>query len=881
MSTDARSGLRWSRLIVRLASPLVPPGLRDDWRREWDAELVHASDQPATSSTALLRRSLGAFADAIWLRQRSLADFDWIDDVRHGWRQLRGHAGFAITATGILALGIAATVTMFSVIDQVLLRPLPYPEPDRIVTVWETRGDSPELLEASPANFIDWRERSTSFEYLSSADPWSLNYTGGSRPEVFGAAKVTPGFFESFGVQPLSGRLFAPEEYTSGRDKVLVLGEAFWRQQFGADPTLVGRSLTFSDGPYEIIGIVPATFEPRVLGMAQGRRAVWSPKVIQEFEPRIRASNFWAVVGRLKDGVSTDTAQAELASIAQQLSVEYPRTNQRSGTRVLVLRDHLVGNVRLAVTLLTGAVALVLLIACVNVVNILLARGSARGRELSIRVALGARRGRLVRQLLTESLLLSTLGGLAGLLLAHWALKSLARLGPRSVPWIDTLHIDTRALLFAGAVTFVVALLSGALPAWRTAITGLQTSGRSTSTADPAQHRLRAGLVVAEIALALVLVSGAGLLIRSFTSLLSVDPGFQRDRVFVMQVFTYYLYPTPASLRQFYEQTTAALRALPGVQAVGAVSAMPFIESNINIQNVIVIVGRPPAGPGESSRSHLTIATPGYFETLRIPLRRGRLLDERDGLETKKVAVISEDLARRHWTPDDDPIGDRITSSFAGQPVDVEVVGIVASLRHDTLDHGSREEIFLAHSQMPFRSMTFTVRTAGDPALAIEAAKAELWRISPSQTIYRTATLDELVMNTVSPRRFALAVLVAFAAVALLLAAAGVYGVLAAVTNARLREVGVRVALGASWWDISRWVIGRGLLIAGIGIAIGLAGALGTTRLLQRFLFDVAPADPLSLGGASVVMLLAALIACYVPARRAADADPIVVLRAE
>ncbi len=881
MAATPHPSLRWPRRLIGLVSPLVPSSMRDDWRREWDAELVHAAEESRLSPRALLRRSLGAFADAIWLRQRSVADFDWIDDLRHGWRQLREHVAFALTATGILALGIAATVTMFCVIDQVLLRPLPYPDPDRIVTLWETRGDNPELLEAAPANFLDWRDRATSFEHLAAAAPSSLDFTGGSRPEVFGAARVTSGFFEAFGVQPLLGRFFTAEEYQQGKGRVLVLAEAFWRQRFGADPNLVGQALSFEDGPYVVIGIAPATFEPRLLGMATGYRDVWAPKAIQEYEPRIRASNFWAVVGRLEPGVSIETANAELTSIARQLAAEYPRTNQRAGTRVLALRDHLVGNVRLAVTLLTAAVALVLLIACVNVINLLLARGSAREREIAIRVALGAQRGRLVRQLLTESLLLAALGGVAGVLLAHWTLAALARLGPRSVPWIDTLHLDLRATLFTGAVTLVVALLSGALPAWRAALTGLHSAGRATATADPAQHRLRAGLVVAEIALALVLVSGAGLLIRSFTSLLSVDPGFRRDGVFVLQVFAYDHYPTPADLRAFFDRSTERLRTLPGVQSVGAVSAMPFIESNINIQSDFTIVGRPPLGPGEATRSHLTIATPGYFETLRIPLRQGRLIDARDGADSKRIAVISEDLARRYWAAGDDPIGDRIRAQFTGQPLEVEVVGVVASLKHDTLDVASRDEIFIPHAQVPFGSMTFTVRTAGDPTLLLEAAKAQIWQVSPAQTIYRTATLDELVVRTVSPRRFALAVLVGFAIVALLLAAAGVYGVLAAVISARLREVGVRVALGATWWDISRWVLGRGLLIAGTGIAIGLAGALGVSTLLGRFLFEVAPADPLSLGGACAVMLLAALAACYVPAKRAADADPIVVLRAE
>jgi putative ABC transport system permease protein len=880
MATRRPAGIRAAHLVLAAAAPLVPASLRDDWRREWIGELASLGDLPARQRRPL-RRALGAFADAFWLRQRSIADFDWIDDLRHGWRQLFESMGFAITAVGILAIGLAATVTMFSVTDQVLLRPLPYPHSDRIVTLWETRGESEELLDVAPANFLDWRERARSFEHLAGVVPFSINFTGGARPEVFFAGQVTQGFFDSFGVRPLHGRFFTPEEYQKGRDKVLVLNEAFWRQRFAGDPAVVGTSLSFDSGPYVVVGIAPASFEPRLLATATGHRDVWQPKAIEDHEPKIRATGYWAVVGRLKPGVALASAQAELSSIAQQLAREYPRTNARTGARALPIREHLVGNVRLAVALLAAAVALVLLIACVNVVNLLLARGLAREREIAIRVALGARRGRLVRQLLTESLLVAVLGGLAGAVLAHWALQGLARFGPSSVPWIDTLHLDWRALAFAAVMILVVAVLSGALPAWRAAVHGLAAAGRATSTADPAQHRLRAGLVVAEIALALVLVCGTGLLIRSFTSLLKVDPGFQRDRVVVLQLFAWDHNPTPAQLRTFFERTTARLRSLPAVQSVGTVSAMPFIEANIDIQSDIVISGRAAPAAGESSRAHLTVASPGYFEALRVPLKRGRLIEERDTQDAPRVIVITEDLARRHWAADEEPIGQRIRARFAGTPIDAEIVGVVSSLRHDSLSSSPREEIFIPHAQMPFGSITFTVRTAGDPASLIEPAKAAIWDINPAQTIYRTATLDGLVMRTVAPRRFALAVLIVFALVALLLAAGGVYGVLSAVTTTRLREVGVRVALGASRWDIVRWVLGRGLVIAGLGIAIGLAGALGAGRMLRGFLFEVAPADPVSVGVAALVMLAAAIAACYLPARRAAGADPVEVLRTE
>jgi predicted permease len=462
-----------------------------------------------------------------------------------------------------------------------------------------------------------------------------------------------------------------------------------------------------------------------------------------------------------------------------------------------------------------------------------------------------------------------------------WALAAISRFGPSSVPWIETLHLNWRALAFAAVISGVVAVLAGILPAWRMARAGLANAGRNTATADASQHRLRAGLVVAEVAVALVLVSAAALLIRSFVGLINVDPGFQRDRVLVTQVFAWDHNPTPAQLRAFFDNTMARLSALPAVQHVGAVSAMPFIESNINMQGVIAISGRPPTAEGEAPRAFLTVATPGYFEAMQIPLRKGRALSERDGPDRPRVIVISEGLADRYWPAGDDPVGDKLTFRLSGAPIEAEIVGVVGSLRHDTLDQGAREELFVPLAQRPFGSMTFVIQSAGDASALLEPARAAIWAVNPSQTIYRSATLDELVQKTVSPRRFALAAVIGFAAIALLLAIAGVYGVLSAIMTARLREVGLRIALGASRWDIVRLVLTRGLVMAGGGLLIGFIGSIGAAQLLRRFLFQVTPADPLALVGAAVLMTLAALAACYLPARRVVSADPVTVLRTE
>jgi putative ABC transport system permease protein len=870
--------LRWAHRIVHAAAPLAPAIVRHDWRREWEAELAALEDLDPRDRHPV-RRALGAFADAFWLRQRSVADFAWLGDVQQATRQLLRHGGFAITAIGILALGLGATVTMFSVTDQILLRPLPYPDADRIVTLWESREPDSELLEVAPGNFLDWRSRARSFAHLAGVEPWALDVASGTRPEVWFSAKVTEGFFESFSVTPLHGRFFRRDEYQKGSDKVLVLAEAFWRQRYGGDPSIVGQQVVADEGPLTIVGIAPASFEPRVLPTATGHRDVWQPKALEEFEPTIRAGGYWAAVGRLKPGVALETARAEMDAIAEQLGGEYPRSNEKAGVRVVPLRDHLVGNVRLAVSLIAGAAGVVLLIACVNVANLLLARGSAREREIAIRIALGARRGRVVQQLLIESVVIAAIGGLAGTLVAGWALATIARVGPPAVSWIETLHLDWQATAFAAITSLVVAIVSGILPAWRVARTGLANAGRQTTTEGMKQHRLRAGLVVAEIALALVLVTGAGLLLRSFAGLMSVDPGFQRDRVLVAQVFAWDQNPSPAQLGSFFETTLARLSALPAVQSAGAVSAMPFIESNINIQNAIAISGRAQRSAPDEPRAYLSVATPGYFDAMRIPLKAGRLIDERDGAGARRVAVITDSLARRYWAAGDDPIGDTLRFRFSGRPTEVEIVGIVASLRHDGLDRGARDELFMPLAQVPFGSMTFVVRSATDASALLEPVTAAIWSVNPAQTIYRSATLDELVMKTVSPRRFALLVIVGFAMLAMVLSIAGVYSVLSAVMSTRVRELGLRMALGASRSQIVRMVVGRGLAMAGLGVIIGVLGSLGVARLLRAFLFGVTPADPAVVAGAVALMTLAAATACYLPARRAAGADPIAVLR--
>jgi putative ABC transport system permease protein len=856
---------------------LVPAHLRADWMREWEGELAAGLDE---GRGHLTRHALGAVADAFWLRQRSIADVAWIDDLRHAWRQFREQIGFTVTATGILAVGMAASVVAFSVVSQMLMRPLPYPDPDRIVTLWERQPTSSGRLDVAPGNFLDWRAQSTSFTQVAGAEPYSYDYTGGDRPEVIRSVNVTEGFFEVFGLPPLAGRFFTADEHKKGNNRVVVLSARLWRSHFGADPGIVGRAIPLDGQSYTVVGIALDEFQPHLLEDVPGQVRIWAAKAIEEYEPRIRVSGYWQVVARIKSTETLQSASAEIDTVATRIEVANPRSNKDSRVQLVTLRDHLIGDVRPAVSLFSVAVLAVLLIACVNVTNLLLARGSARQQELAIRTALGANRRRLVAQLLLETLSLAAVASIVALVLAEIAMRALARLGPREVLWIDTLHVDWPALLFSVALTVAVAVAAGLIPALRLSGLGLQAPGSRTMTGDRSQRRLRSALVAAEVALALMLVSGTGLLLKSFVNLLNVDTGFRKDGVMVLQMFSWDRNPGPVALRSFFDRVRERVDTLPGVEEVGGVQAMPFLESNVDIRSAVRLVDQPAPSPGNEVRSSVNVVTPGYFAVMHVRPLKGRMLDQRDGPDAPRTVVVSEAFAERHLLGID-PIGQRVEFRVTGKPMQAEIVGVMKALRHDTLDVAPRAEILIPFAQSPSGSMTLVARTSVDPRTLIEPAKAEVWAIDPLQTFYRTATLDELVGRTLTARRFALIVLTGFAALALLLAAAGLYGVLTAIVSQYRREIGVRVALGADWADIVRLVVSRGLAVSAVGVAVGLAGALGGARLLTRFLFSVVPTDPVALGGAAALMLAISAIACYLPARRAAFTDPVEVLRIE
>jgi putative ABC transport system permease protein len=885
---EAGMMLRLSLSLLRLISRVVPRDQRGEWLQEWEAEVRERwrvldlrNELNRRQQMDVLRRTVGSVHDAAWLRRQFTRDSELIHDVRHGVRLLRRSPAFAVLGVLVLALGIGATVGIFSVVDTLLLRALPYPDAERSVMIWQSNARNRDVRDdVAPANCLDWQEQLQSLETVACVAPSSFDFSGAGEPEVILAANVSNGFFRVFGVEPIMGRTFLPEEHLTGRNRVVVVSHGFWQQKLGADPQVVGRRIQLDNATYLVIGVLPSAFEPRIL-QHSGQRGIYAPKVVQEFEHRVRGSGYWNAVARLKPGVTLSEAQGELEALSRRLAEQYPRTNTDLVAVAQPMREHLAGNLRPALRLLFVAVGLLLLIASANVANLLLARAAERTRELAVRSAVGAGRARLVRQLLAESLLLATLGSVAGLIVAWWTVRLIVTLSPANIPSLSTVAIDGRVIAFAIGLTFAVAAVVGIVPAWQSSGGRLLDVLRGTTPGGggAARHHMRATIVVAEVALALLLMTGAGLLLRSFAALVQTDPGFNPDRVLAMQVFAWDRNETPERRAVFFGQVLERIAAVPGVDTAGAVSAMPFIEANINIEVPIIVEGRP-AAAGEEPTAFLTVATPGYFPTMEIALRRGRLLDDRDTAKTTRVAVISESLAKKTW-PGGDPLGQRIRFQYQGQAQPAEIVGIVADIRHDSLDRPPRPELFVPHQQIPFGSMTFVARTRSEPETVAAAMKDAIRAVDPLQAIYRAATAEELVSKSLVERRFMLALLGGFALVAALLAAIGIYGVISVATTQRTREFGVRMALGADRGEILGMVVREGALMAGIGLALGLVAAVTFGRVMERFLYGITPADPITLAGVVGVLAAVALVACVMPARRATRVDPLVALRAE
>jgi len=812
-----------------------------------------------------------------WQQRRADLGSELRQDLVFAARQLRRSPTFAVVAVLTLGLGIGATTAIFSVVDGVLLRPLPYPDAERLVRLWHIEAKQSQRDDASPANFFDWRDRNRSFVQVAGFQYYGHDVRGDDgRPTSINSWFVTEEYFEVLGVKARLGRVLLRDDFRPDAPPVVVISTSLWEQRFGGDPEVLGRRETLDGVPHTIVGVMPVAFQ------FPEKRHIWAPKRFTDDEKAERGGTYVSVIARLRPGVTVAAAQEDMSRLARDLSAAHPRTNAGAGIHVASLPNELLGPVRPALLVLLGAVVCVLLVACANVANLLLARGADRGREFAIRAALGAGRTRLARQMVTESLMLAALGCAAGLLLGRWGLQVLIAMSPATLPRADEITLDGRVLAFAVTVSMLTAFVFGLGPVRVFSCPNLHDAvreGGRGASASGGRLRLRGTLIVAEVALALVLLVGSGLLIRSFVSLLRVDPGFSSAERAMVQVFLYDGYPKPESRAVFMREALARMAAVPGVRSVGAVSALPFAQANIGVEAQMTIPGRAAPAAGDVPNVYTTVATDGYFETMGVALRRGRTFATADDATAPRVALISESLARRHF-PDEDPIGKQISVRFdGGRPR--EIVGVVADVRHGGLHEAPRVEMYMPFAQFLFGSMTLVARTSGDPAASLTALQRAVWEVNPNQAIYAAWTLDALVADSLRERRFNLSLIGGFAALALLLAAVGVYGLISYSTTRRANEFGIRLALGASGGRIVAAAMRDGVRYAVLGVALGLAAAFGLTRAMSSMLFGVSTRDPITYVALAAVMLVVAAAASFLPARKALKVDPVSALRGD
>ena len=800
---------------------------------------------------------------------------DLAQDLRYARRTLAAAPGFTLAAALTLALGIGANTAVFSAVDAALFKPLPFSEPERIVGLYQLDLKTGAQDDVAPGNFIDWEQRTTAFSGLAVAEPFSLVVRTPDGAERIGNWNVTREFFKVLDVRPLLGRTFQPADFEGVPAPVVILSYGSWRRRFGADPEIIGKTLPVGDTPHTIVGVLPRNFSSLA---NESRYELFAPKVMDTIEARLRGPGWFHTVGRLKPGVTLVQARGELDRVAADLEREFPRSNINQRIAAVPLHEAMVGTSARVLLLLFGAVSLVLLIACTNVATLMLARTARRRRELAIRAALGAGRGRIVRQLTAETFVLALVGGLAGAALAYLGIGAIRELSPASVPRIEEMRVDARALLFASAAVLLTTLLSGLAPALRAPkpelADGLAAGGRTAGARH--ESRLRRVLVLAEVGLAVMLLIGAGLLVRSFVSVLKVERGYRTDHLLSATVFLWQY--RPEERQQFVEQVLERVTALPTVEAAGVTTSLPLGQGIGADQGRFEVEGSP--APAGEARPLARIAgmTPGAFRTMDIRLTRGRAFEPSDDGRSAPVAIISASLAARHW-PGQDPLGRRLILGFYGPPIPRTIVGIVADVRQSSLEAPPDPMVYLPLAQTPQGSLAMVVRTRISPRQLLPALRQITAEIKPGVPLSYVTTFDELVSDTLKPRRFSLVLLGLFSALAFVLAIVGIYGVISNGTAERVREMSVRMALGAERSDIIRLVLGQGILPAAGGIVAGTAGAVLLTGFLRGMLFEVTRVDPLTYAVVAVLVLGTALLACYVPARRATRADPVAALR--
>ncbi|MFY9553402.1 MAG: ABC transporter permease [Blastocatellia bacterium] len=797
-----------------------------------------------------------------------------LQDLRYGIRMLLKNPGFALVAVIALALGIGANAAIFSVVNTVLLRPAPYEDPDRLMVLTENKPPKFPEFSVSPGNFLDWQKQNTVFEKLTAINGAAFILVGeGAEPERIRGARVSAGLFDMLGVNPIHGRTFLEEEDQPGHENVVILSTALWKRRFAADPNVISQPITLSGTSYTVIGIMPPSF-----GFPDRETDLWTPVAFTARDAQAHGSHYLSTIGRLKPGVTTEQARTEMNAIALRLSEQYPDTNAGWGINILPMQEHAVRDIKPALLMLLGAVGLVLLIACANVANLLLARATSRQKEIAIRTALGASRGRVARQLLTESVLLALIGGAVGVLLAQWGIGSLLALAPQDLPRVKEVTLDVSVLGFTLLVTLVTGVIFGLVPALQSSRPNLNETlkegGRGTTGGH---HRVRAGLVITEVAMALVLLIGAGLLIRSFYRLQQVNPGFNASRALAVTVsLPGRKYPQPEQRSAFFTQLIEKISALPGVVAVGASQTLP-IQGDYVLG--FIIQGRPPYAPGQDPSTNYYAVSPDYFKSMGIPLLRGRVFTDQDRAGTTRVAIINEEMAKKYF-PDEDPIGKRIHVT-QGPETFREIVGIVGDVKQYGLAQPTTLQTYEPYLQVPFSAMTLVVRADGNPAPLGGAIRSEVLAVDKEQPISRIRPLEQVVSESVSNQRFSMLLLGIFAGVALILAAVGLYGVMSYSVTQRTHEIGIRAALGAQQKDVLKLVVGQGMILALSGVGIGLVAAFALTRVIAKLLFGIGATDPLTFVVIPAILTVVALVACFVPARRATKVDPMIALRYE